>query len=62
MLRGQNYERWLALAWIAFQVVLTIFHNLAELAIHALFFAALVISIFRSTANRYFRPAEPRAA
>ncbi|HEX4810750.1 MAG TPA: hypothetical protein VH325_17570 [Bryobacteraceae bacterium] len=36
MLQGHNWARWLALAWIAFHVVLSAFHALPELAMHAL--------------------------
>jgi hypothetical protein len=61
MLRGHNWARWLALAWIAFHVVLSIFHNLPELAIHALLCAVLAFFLFRSAASRYFRRAGPEA-
>ena len=37
MLRGHNWARWLALAWIAYHVVLSAFHTLPELAMHCLF-------------------------
>ena len=37
LLRGQNWARWLALAWIAFHVVLSAFHPLGELAVHVAF-------------------------
>lgn len=55
MLRGRNWARWLALAWIAFHVILSAFHNLRELAIHSLFFAVIAWFLFRVEAARYFR-------
>ena len=55
MLRGRNWARWLALAWIAFHVVLSAFHTLPELAIHSLFLAILVYFLFRRPATHYFR-------
>jgi hypothetical protein len=61
MLRGHNWARWLALAWIAFHVVLSVFHNLPELAIHSLFCAAVAFFLFRSAATRYFRRAGTNA-
>ena len=61
MLRGHNWARWLALAWIAFHVVLSIFHNLPELAIHGLLCAIVAFFLFRSAASRYFRPAGQQA-
>jgi hypothetical protein len=55
LLRGQNWARWLALAWIAFHVVLSMFHPFRELAIHGLFFVVIAWILFRSESGRYFR-------
>ena len=55
VLRGHNWARWLALAWIAYHVVLSAFHTLSELAIHSLFCAILAYFLLRPTAARYFR-------
>ena len=55
MLRGHNWARWLAVAWIAFHVVLSAFHAFRELAIHSLLFAIIVWCLFRPAAGRYFR-------
>jgi hypothetical protein len=57
MLRGNNWARSLALAWMAFHVVLSIFHSRSELAIHSLLFAALAYLLFRPEATQYFRGA-----
>jgi hypothetical protein len=57
MLRGHNWARWLALAWIAFHVILSAFHALPEFAIHCLFCAAIAWFLFRPEAARYFRGA-----
>lgn len=54
LLRGQNWARWLALAWIAFHVVLSMFRPFRELAIHGLFFAVIAWILFRSESGRYF--------
>jgi hypothetical protein len=56
MLRGRNWARWVALAWIGFHVVLSAFHTLPELAIHSLFLAVLAYFLLRPTATCYFRP------
>ena len=58
MLRGENWARWLALAWIAFHVILSAFHAFHELAIHTLLFALIVWFLFRPAARRYFRGAK----
>lgn len=55
MLRGHNWARWIALAWMAFHVVLSAFHALPEFAIHCLFCAAIAWFLFRPPAARYFR-------
>jgi hypothetical protein len=55
MLRGHNWARWLALAWIVFHVILSAFHSFRELAIHALFCAVIAWILFRPQAARYFR-------
>lgn len=55
ILRGQNWARWIALAWIAFHVVISAFHAFPELAIHCLFCAVIAWFLFRPAASRYFR-------
>lgn len=60
LLRGQNWARWLALAWISFHVVLSVFNGPGEVAIHALFCAVIAWFLFRGDAARYFRA--PRTA
>jgi hypothetical protein len=56
LLRGHDWARWLALAWIAFHVILSAFHAPGELAIHSLFCALVGYFLFRPKATRYFRP------
>jgi hypothetical protein len=55
MLRGHNWARWLALAWIAFHVIVSAFHSFPEFAIHCLFCAVVAWLLFRPDAARYFR-------
>jgi hypothetical protein len=55
MLRGHNWARWLALAWILFHLVLSAFHSFREFAIHCLFCAVIGWILLRSDASRYFR-------
>jgi hypothetical protein len=57
MLRGHNWARWLALAWIAFHVLLSAFHAVPEFAIHCLFLAVVAWFLFRSPAAEYFHGA-----
>jgi len=55
LMRGQNWARLLALAWIAFHVVLSAFHPLKELVVHSVFFIVIAWILFRADARRYFR-------
>ncbi len=57
LLRGHNWARWLALAWMAFHVILSAFHAFRELAIHCLFCAVIAWILFRPEAARCFRGA-----
>src|ERR1051326_3887976 len=57
LLRGENWARLVALGWMAFHVVVSAFHPLRELALHALFCVLIAWILFRPTAGRYFRGA-----
>ena len=57
ILRGNDWARWLALAWMAFHVILSAFRALPEFAIHCLFCAVIAWFLFRPVAGRYFRGA-----
>jgi hypothetical protein len=57
MLRAANWARWLAIAWIAFHVVLSAFHSVSQLLFHALLCAVFAYFLFRPPANEYFSAA-----
>ena len=57
LLRGQNWARWLATAWMAFHVAIS-WPELAKLAIHALFLALIAWLLFRPDARRFFARTE----
>ena len=58
MLRGQDWARWLALAWIALHVGLSFLNSLREVAIHAAIFALFAWLLLRPEAWRFFRRSE----
>lgn len=60
MLRQQNWARWLALAWMAFHVVLTAFPPFHGLVVHVLMFGGIAWLLLRSDAAEYFRGVETR--
>ena len=59
MLLGSNWARWLALAWLAFHVVLSAFHSRSELIMHGVLLVVIAYFLFRPKVVEYFRG--PRA-
>ena len=57
ILRGRNWARWLLLAWIAYHVVLSAFHELSGLVVHAVLLVVVAYFLFRPRASAYFRRA-----
>jgi hypothetical protein len=60
MLRGQNWARWLAIAWMAWHVGLSAFHELSELIMHSVLLVVIAFFLFRPQASAYFREAKTR--
>jgi hypothetical protein len=61
LLRRRNWARWLSIAWIAFHLILSFFHNVQEVLIHTFVFALFAWFLFRPEARAYFlRPRAPR--
>ena len=57
MLRGHNWARWLAMAWIGFHVVVSGFDSFPAFAFHGVMFAVFAYFLFRKQAAEYFRSA-----
>jgi hypothetical protein len=57
LLRGRNWARWLALAWMGFHVILTAFVPLVPFLMHCVFLAAIAWILLRPPARQYFRGA-----
>ena len=62
LLRGSNWARWVLLAWITYHVILSVFHNLPELAIHTLLLLVVAYFLLRPSAAAYFRSTRAAAA
>lgn len=56
LLRGKDWARWLAIAWIACHLVISIFHTKQGIVVHAVVLIAFTVLLFLPPANRYFRP------
>ena len=55
VLRGANWARGLAIAWMAYHVVLSAFHSLSELVAHLAFLTFIVAMLMRPSAAAFFR-------
>ena len=55
LLRGDNWARWLAVAWIAFHVAISWHDPVGKLAVHIFFLVAIAYLLFRRDAAEYFR-------
>jgi hypothetical protein len=55
IIRGKNWARWLALAWMGFHVVISFFDSMQKVAVHIVFFLVIAYSLFRPDARAYFQ-------
>jgi len=55
VLRGMNWARWLAIAWMAFHVAISIGHPAQQLIVHGLLLLLFVWLLFRADSRAYFR-------
>ncbi len=55
LLRGHNWARWLALAWISLHVIISAFDSISQFAIHCLFCGVIGWVLFRPDSTHYFR-------
>ena len=54
MLRGANWARWLALAWMAFHVAISYLNGWTKVAVHAVFLVVIAFFLLKSPAAEYF--------
>ena len=57
LLLRRNWARWLALAWVVFHVIISIFHPLPELLIHMALCAVIAWLLFRPATAAWFKEA-----
>jgi hypothetical protein len=58
LLKGQNWARWLAIAWIALHVVASFYNSWQQALIHAIFLAIILFLLTRPVADAFFRGAK----
>lgn len=54
MLRGRNWARWLAVAWMAFHLAISFPGGIRPIAVHSLFLAVIAGLLFQPRAGQYF--------
>lgn len=55
LLRGQNWARWVAVAWVALHVIVSVLDTFHGIVVHSLLFILIAWLLFRPKAARYFR-------
>lgn len=55
MLRGENWARWLALAWITFHLGISFLNGWEKVVIHSCFLLVIAFFLLRKPAAEYFR-------
>jgi hypothetical protein len=55
LLRGQNWARWVAVAWVALHVIVSVLNTFHGIVVHSLLFILIAWLLFRPEAARYFR-------
>ena len=54
VLRGRNWARWLLIIWMGYHVILSAFHSVAEVVMHAVLFGMIAYLLLRPRASAYF--------
>lgn len=54
ILKGHNWARWLALAWMALHVAISLFEPFEKAAMHIVLFGLIAYALFRRDAKVYF--------
>lgn len=61
MLLGYNWARWLAIAWMAFHVIISL-PVYGQLVMHTAILALIAYALFRSDADHFFLHSRSRTA
>ncbi len=58
LLYRKSWARWLAIAWLAYHVVIGAFHSTSEMMAHIGFLIVVSLLLFSPVSGRYFRGEE----
>ena len=53
LFKGQNWARWLLVAWMAFHIVVGALHGIVPLLTHVVIFSVILFFLFRRPASSY---------
>lgn len=56
LLRGNNWARWLAIAWMAFHVAISFLNSWQQAVMHGVILVLFVLILFSRDARAYFGP------
>jgi hypothetical protein len=55
LLRGRNWARWLALAWITFHLAVSFYNSMGKVIAHTVILVIFVAILFNPPVNAWFR-------
>lgn len=55
MLRGAQWSSWLLIAWMTYHVILSFYHDLAQVAMHAVMLVVISYFLLRADAAGYLK-------
>lgn len=61
LLMRRNWARWLALTWVVFHVVISLFHPVRELLVHAALCILIAWLLFRPATARWFKESRAKS-
>lgn len=52
---GINWGRWLAIAWIAFHVIISFYHSISEVVSHIIILALITVLLYLPKSTAFFK-------
>lgn len=60
LLSRVKWARWLAIAWLAYHVLLSLFHSVSEMIFHLVLLAVISILLFLPASSAFFQSSNKR--
>jgi hypothetical protein len=55
LLKRVNWARWLSIAWLAYHIVLSVFHSVSEIIMHSILLVIIAVLLFIPKSSDYFK-------